>query len=40
MLYSLLLIFPDHAVVWSTVMAVLVAATVLQRLAWALRHLR
>lgn len=39
-LYSLLLILPDHAVAWFTVMAILVTATVLQRLVWALRHLR
>lgn len=38
--FSLLLAFPDHAVVWTSAMAFLVVVTVLQRVAWALRHLR
>ncbi len=34
-LFSLLLAFPDHTVLWCSLMAVLVALTVLQRLVWA-----
>lgn len=37
--FSLLLAFPGHAVLWCCAMALLVGLTVLQRVAWARRHL-
>jgi phosphatidylglycerophosphate synthase len=39
-LFAVMLAWPVHVVVWFPVMAALVMLTVLQRLAWAFRHVR